>query len=45
MHLQEAGWEGMIWIHVAQDRYRRRAFVNAVLNLRVLQNAENFLRS
>jgi hypothetical protein len=27
-------WFGdMDWIHVAQDRYRRRAVVNAVLNL------------
>jgi hypothetical protein len=24
------------WIHLAQDRYHRRALVNAVMNLRVL---------
>jgi len=29
------GCEGMDWIDVAQDRDRRRALVNAVMNLRV----------
>jgi hypothetical protein len=33
--LQEVGWEGMDWIDMAQDRERRRALVNAVMNLRV----------
>ena len=35
MDLQEAGCGGMDWIDLAQDRYRRRALVNEVMNLRV----------
>jgi hypothetical protein len=36
MDLKEIGWGGVEWIHLAQDRSRWRAVVNAVMNLRVL---------
>jgi hypothetical protein len=34
MNLLEIGLSVGDWIGLAQDRYRRRAFVNAVMNLR-----------
>jgi hypothetical protein len=35
MDLVEVGWGDVDWIGQAQDRDRRRALVNSVLNLRV----------
>jgi hypothetical protein len=35
----------MDWIDMAQDRGRWQALVSAVMNLRVPQNAGNFLTS
>jgi hypothetical protein len=43
MDLIETGWRGIGWIDLAQDRNRRRALVNMVLNLRVPQNSGTFL--
>jgi hypothetical protein len=43
MDLGEIGWDGVDWVDLAQDRDQWRALVNTVMNLRVPQNAENFL--
>jgi hypothetical protein len=47
MDLQEErrGRGGMDWIELAQDRDRWWPLVNVVINLRVPQNAGNFLTS
>jgi len=37
------GKGGVNWIALAQDRYRWRTVVNAVMNLRVTQSAGKFL--
>jgi hypothetical protein len=34
MDLRERGWEGVDWIHLAQDRDQWSAVVNTVMNLR-----------
>ena len=44
MDLHDAGWEA-VWIDLVQDRGNWWALVNAVMNLRVTQNAGNFLTS
>jgi hypothetical protein len=45
MNLREIGWGGKDWIDLAQNRDQWRALVNAVMNLRVAQNAEKFCSS
>jgi len=35
MEVKEIVWEGVNWIHLAQDRDQRLAFVNTQMNLRV----------
>jgi hypothetical protein len=40
----KVGW-GMDWIELTPDRGRWQALVNAVMNLRVPQNAGSFLTS
>jgi hypothetical protein len=43
MDLREIGWGGMDLIDMAQNRDQWRALVNTIMNLRVSQNAGNFL--
>jgi hypothetical protein len=33
MDLREIGWEGVDWMHLAEDRDRWRTLVNTVMNL------------
>jgi hypothetical protein len=43
--LHEVGFRDMDWIELDKDRDRWRTFVNVVMNIRVPQNAGNFLTS
>jgi hypothetical protein len=45
MDLKEIGFGDADWINLVQDRDSWRAVVNTVMNLRVPQNAGNFLTS
>jgi hypothetical protein len=45
MDLKEIGWDGMDWIHLAQDKDQWRALVNTVMNLCVPENVGKFLSS
>ena len=45
MDLEEVGRDCGDWMGFVQDRDRWRALVNTVMNLRVPQNAGNFLIS
>jgi hypothetical protein len=45
MDFKEIGWGGVEWIHLAQDRDRWRAVVNAVMNLRLLAPPNLYLTS
>jgi hypothetical protein len=36
MDLGDVGWDGRDWIDLGQDRERWRAYLNALMNLRVL---------
>jgi len=43
--LREICWEGVDWMHMAQDRVQWRAVVNTVMNLWVPLKSGNFLTS
>jgi len=45
MDIREMGWEGVDWIHLAQDRDQWQALVNMVRYLWVTLNVGNFLTS
>jgi hypothetical protein len=44
MKLREIGWDGIVWIDLAQDRDQCKALVNTVMNIRVPKNAGKFFR-
>jgi hypothetical protein len=45
MDLKVISWESVDWFDLADDTDKWLALVNTVMNLRVTQNAENFLNS
>jgi hypothetical protein len=42
MDLREIWWEGVDWVHLAQDRFQWQAVVNTVMKILVPQD-DNFL--
>jgi hypothetical protein len=45
MNLKEIGWEGVNWIHLAQDRDQLWAVLKMLLNLQVSKAVGNLLIS
>jgi len=43
LDLKETGWDGVAWIHLAQDTAEKRAAVNTIMDLRFPQHLGNFL--
>jgi hypothetical protein len=43
MDLQQVGYEGVGWIHLAEDREQWQCVVSMVINLQGPESAENFL--
>jgi hypothetical protein len=43
INLKDIGWEGVDWMHLAQDRDQWRVLVNTVMNLRFPRKATTFL--
>jgi hypothetical protein len=40
MNLRETGWEGVDWIHLAEERDQWWAVVNTVMNLQIPQKVK-----
>jgi hypothetical protein len=45
INLREIDWDGMDWVHLAQDSDQWRPLNNMVMNLRLPYNVGNFLDS
>lgn len=45
MDLKETGWDGMDWIHLAQDRDQWWTLVNTAMTLRFPQDVAKFFSS
>jgi hypothetical protein len=43
LETREIGWEGVDWMHLAQDRDQWRTLVNTVMNLRGSIKGREFL--
>jgi len=41
--MKESEWDDVAWIHLAQDRAKKRAAVNTIMDLRLPQHLGNFL--